>query len=297
MIELVASLTMFVMVMGILYSLLHAATTLWTDANNGQKEIDTAERLLSTLEDDLTQAVTDNGSVTNMLHDTEGASFVCDSEIPAGADSAHIILRFARPASPRINLSGIDEERRLSLDAVFYTYYQYEVYRHVIPMEQQEEGAEPRALSELLEATQRETDFTAICQHLENDPTGEELTSEPGLHTCLARHVTYFSIYGSIPYEALLESLTASLGYTKPEEDRDKDHILLPDSDDYPIIWANTLPDRIDVELTIQKEAEWPRWLSLTNQEDWDARITASALGIRASRRITFMTKGASRLP
>ncbi len=292
MIELVAALAMFVMILGILYSLVNAATNLWATANNGQKEMETAERLLATIEDDLTQAVTDNGSVTNTLTGTEAASFVCTSDFPAGDDSVAIFLRFARPALSRVNLAGMDEERRLSLDAVFYSYYNYAVYRHVIPLEHQEEE-EPKALSERLEEAQRQTDFSAICRNLENDPTGESLQSEPGLHSCMARYVTDIMIIGSIPYTDLEESLQTE----KPEEDRNKGDTLLPDSDDYMTIWANTLPDRIDIRLVIQKADDWVRWRTLTEKADAESILAADALGIQASRRITFTTKGGSRLP
>lgn len=292
MIELVAALAMFVMILGILYSLLNAATNLWATANNGQKEMETAERLLATIEDDLTQAVTDNGSVTNTLTGTEAASFVCTSDFPAGDDSVAIFLRFARPASSRVNLSGMDEERRLSLDAVFYSYCNYAVYRHVIPLEHPEEE-ETKALSELLEEAQRKTDFAAICRNLENDPTGESLQSEPGLHSCMARYVTDIMVVGSIPYTDLEESLHVE----KPDEDRSEGDVLLPDSDDYMTIWANTLPDRIDVSLVIQKADDWVRWRTLTEKGDTESARAADSLGIKASRRITFTTKGGSRLP
>ena len=62
-------------------------------------------------------------------------------------------------------------------------------------------------------------------------------------------------------------------------------------------IWANTLPDRIDIRLVIQKADDWVRWRTLTEKADAESILAADALGIQASRRITFTTKGGSRLP
>ena len=285
MVELVAALSIFVIIIGVLYKMLDSATNMWNSATANVRERETAEAVRDTLADDLQQAVTDSGVRSNEVASVSDASFYLDSNVDAAAaeSQAHLLLRFARPAFSTTP-TAITAGNRLSLDMVCYTFYNYALFRHVFALPQDADGQ--TTLGERMDAS-TPADFTAICRDLQKNPT--DAAYSEGSHICLARRICGINILAAYAKAYLLNTASGS------DDTGESGGILLPVSSRSQAA-ANVLPDRVDASLCILSEEEEPVWLGLQKDSSAEAKKQADALGTRVSRRITFPAQGGSRL-
>lgn len=267
-IELVASLAIFVIIMTILYAILNSATEVWSASSNGRREREQAYRVLRIIGRDLEQAITDHGIPTNKSFRVkeDNASFVMDLSL---TNSKLPFLRFAIPAKR----SNDREDDDLSLDAVFYTYSDESnaIYRTVNPLP----APEGQTLGELLEKEEKQQD---------------------GETTCLMRHVFITRLSGLIHPAALIDAHSDKDPFGIKEEHHGGETIYrLEGTND--VIYANSLPNSVLIELSIIPEDKWEKWKGLIGSKDDQDQKAAQSMEIHASREIRIRTAGASRLP
>lgn len=282
MIELVASLSVFVIIVSILYALTENALDIWSVEKDGQKERARADAAFRILEQDLREAVTDNGVTSNQLSGTAQASFILNgtSITNTTATTWHLLLRFAKPKSERISSSF---RNRAALDAVAYSYYNHSLYRHIVPMEWK---GEMKTLSQRIDETIQAAGLESISEQMEADPA----KVVPG-HTRLLRHVRVVNLYGAIRFSDLVERSDALVLGEKDKGLSEQNNLYSLES--YSEILSQTLPSSVSMELQLISEDEWEEWKRLVVQEP----ARAEALGTYASKKIVLPAAGGSRLP
>ena len=100
-IELIAALALFVIILGSLLTVMNTATSLWSSSRSQNQERATAENLASLVFDDLYEAVTDNGVATNSAAAQLKPTFIMESPPTNTPNKVFIVLGFVRQASPR----------------------------------------------------------------------------------------------------------------------------------------------------------------------------------------------------
>ncbi len=297
-IELVAALSLFVVILGVLMTILNTATDLWSASRNQKKEPTAAFAITDLIADDLYQAVADNSVPNNSTANApEYPSFILETPpINATLNDVVVLLAFARRSSSRVpdpDTAGATDTR-FSLDAVFYTYYLNALFRHVIPLYNDFNDPEPLGtlLHELLDSIRNAGTHDDIIEALQ-DPT--KSSDVKWQYTLLA--------------ERVLPSLNATIpeGFVR-KEDPGFPH-MVEGSDKRPIgnnmklhpiygrLTTDVLPDQIDVALHLFDEQDWAKYELLRDQDTKDARYQIKTLGTLVSRRITLPQAGGSRLP
>ena len=297
-IELVAALSLFVVILGILMTVLNSATEMWSASRSQKKEQTAALAITDLIADDLYQAVADNSVPNNSTANApEYPSFILETPpINATLNDVVVLLAFARRSSSRVpdpDTAGATDTR-FSLDAVFYTYYLNALFRHVIPLYNDFNDPEPLGtlLHELLDSIRNAGTHDDIIEALQ-DPT--KSSDVKWQYTLLA--------------ERVLPSLNATIpeGFVR-KEDPGFPH-MVEGSDKRPIgnnmklhpiygrLTTDVLPDQIDVALHLFDEQDWAKYELLRDQDTKDARYQIKTLGTLVSRRITLPQAGGSRLP
>ena len=265
-IELVASLSLFVVILGILMTILNSATDLWSASRNQKKDLSAALAITDLIADDLYQAVTDLSKVDDLYH-----SFFLDSpnitNIQPNVVTIH--LAFLRPASPRTRIpAGLRSGTRTSLDAVFYTAYSHALFRHVIPVTLDFAQAMTNGVA-------RPHEFLTDASSIVNDPTLHRNLLDP-----------------SSPPPGTTSSLLAErviptfLAHYMDDPD--------PKPDD---VQSDLLPHLLDLSLHLFNVNEWGEYQSILIDTSPAALLKRSHLGTLISRRITLPQAGGSRLP
>jgi type II secretory pathway pseudopilin PulG len=303
-IELVAALSLMVVILGILMTILNSATNLWGSSRNQKKDLTAiATSITDLIADDLYQAVTDNSIPTNSTAEApEYPSFILETPTNAAPNDVVVLLAFARRSSSRVPAPGPSStgNTRLSLDAVFYTYYRYALFRHAIPLYNNLNDPQPLGtlLYELLDSVRDAGTHNNIITVLQ-DPT--QSSNAKWQYSLLAEYAEP-SLNALIPEQFVRKQ---EQGFPNMVEDSDKRPIIddgtmklmLPPI--YNRLTADVLPDQIDVALHIFNEQDWERYISLLQKQlpENEFGFHASNLGTLISRRITLPQAGGSRLP
>lgn len=112
MVELVAALALFVIILGLLLTVLDSATNLWSSARSQQREQLVADTVAGILAADLCEAVTDNGTPTNSTV-VKPTFYLQTPASNAAPGEVTIVPGFVRTASPCTSATGIDASVRL----------------------------------------------------------------------------------------------------------------------------------------------------------------------------------------
>lgn len=286
MIELVSALILFILILGGLTLALNKATTLWSSSNSHQKDQETADLILKFIEDDLQHAVTDNAP--DIDNNEALPTFLVDSE-QANAGEVKIVLQFIRHRS---YISQLSNNKPPALDAVFYTYYDNALFRHVIPLEYKDINNPEhigKLLNELKSTIETPALHTKILDYLTN-PTGSS-PSNGGTFSVLAQNIHQPVVIAGIPEEYATDSANTiyNESFTLNNSIR-----TLPE---YIKLESKVLPEYIFIALRIFNESEWATYQTLMNSAD-EATISIKEprLGQTVSRRISFNTTRGSRL-
>lgn len=289
MIELVAALALFVMIIGILLTVMNTATSLWSSSRSQNREQDSGHKILSLIADDLRQVVTDSGSVSNDTS-THRPTFIIDTPLPdRNEEDLFIVLQFARSASANTRSDAADSNTpRLSLDAVYYTYYKNTLFRHVLPLATSFDGSTP--LGELLDGQRSKIEAKAAHDVLIASMRNPAVTGLPEW-TCvlLAEHIE-LDLLATLP-----EPYARPASHQRIPASQTEGGLRLPP--EYDRLEADTVPDRLDVSLCLYNEEDWATLSRLMNDTSKAADLKKRYLGQLFSKRITFPTRGGSRLP
>lgn len=278
MVELVAALGLFVLILGCLLTVMDTATSLWSSSRSQQTESANAETIAQIIDDDLCEAVTDDGIPTNSASAGITPAFILSSPpTNAAPGDVRIVLGFARHASPRTYVAD-KSATRLSLDAVFYTCYQNALFRHTIPLSYSSYD-KPETLGELLDACRSKVENTSIHEKI--------LTSVQDLNTTVSAAWSYLLLSERAEIE-LLATLPSACVRNAAANGGD---VSLSDFE------ATALPDRIDLAVRCYNAADWADYQGLKNNTTAEAELKKRRLGTVTSKRITFPAKGGSRLP
>jgi type II secretory pathway pseudopilin PulG len=297
-IELVAALSLFVVILGILMTVLNSATEMWSASRSQKKEQTAALAITDLIADDLYQAVADNSVPTNSTANApEYSSFILETP-PANAtlNDVVVLLAFARRSSSRVpdpDTAGATDTR-FSLDAVFYTYYLNALFRHVIPLYNDFTDPQPLGtlLHDLRDSVKKENIHKQIIESLSDATKSSDAKWQ---YTLLA--------------ERVLPSLNATIpeGFVR-QKDQGFPH-MVEGSDKWPIgnnmklhpifdrLTTDVLPDQIDVAFRLFDEQDWAAYWKLEKDSSPADVLKSSYLGTFISRRITLPQAGGSRLP
>jgi len=290
MIELVAALALFIIVLGSLLTILNSATSLWSSSRSQQREQAAAQSLIDLLTDDLQNAVTDSGVPTNNTPTAAKPTFVLDSRTNAPADDVLIMLQFARHAIPHAqgtSPSGIP----VSLDAVFYTFAGNALFRHVIPLSYPT-FAQAEPLGDLLDEQRAKVENGTLHDQILkalSDPAIKP--SADWSYSVLATRIDVLGMLAAIP-EAFVRK---TLFHKTADARQTAAGLSLPPEYDY--LETDVLPDRLDVALRLHSEEDWNTLQRLDGQSTDEADRKRQLLGLKFSKRITFPAQGGSRLP
>ena len=278
MVELVAALALFVLILGSLLTILNTATSLWSSSRSQQQEQTSAENTGESIGADLYEAVTDNGAPTNTADADIKPTFILSTP-PSNTtpNNVVVVLGFARHASPHTYLENKNAVR-ISLDAVFYTYYNNALFRHAIPITYPSFD-NPKPLGDLL---------NALRASVEN----------PSLHDQILKSLSDPSVKPSSigSYLLLAERAEIELVATLPKNWAQKQNagsetVSLGECE------AIALPDRIDLAFRLYSKEDWASYQSLKLDHSAAAMLKKKHLGVLHSKRLTFPSKGGSRLP
>jgi len=286
-IELVAALSLFVVILGILMTVLNSATEMWSASRSQKKEQAAALAITDLIADDLYQAV--------IANTTDYPIFILEP-LPANPEpnKVYTILGFVRHASAHspVPLS----EKRPSIDAVFYTYYNNALLRHVFPIVTSGFDTS-ESIGKLVDGYKNKLTKD------EHDKILKFARNEPG--------ATYPDVW---QWQLLAERADIIIAATLPRtlirmNDPGKYPNALPSAPDpdpdlhlppLPVsrLYSDVLPDQVDIrELRLCDQQDWAAYEPLRDQDTVEARYLKSLLGSLVSRRITLPQAGGSRLP
>jgi len=280
MIELVAALALFVLILGTLLTVMDTVTSLWSSSRSQQTEQTKAENIADIIADDLYEAVTDNGVPTNSASVKIKPTFILSTPPTNSSPSdvtVTVVLGFARHASPRTYSEG-GTANRISLDAVFYTYYKNALFRHAIPLSYISFD-NPETLGDLLDNQ---------LQKIKNAELHDKiLASIQNPATEVPAAWSYLLLAERIETEWV-----ATLPKTYIENASDGSETVSSGE-----IEAFALPDKLAMAVRIYSEADWAAYQSLKNDNSDEAALKKRRLGSFYSKLISFPAKGGSRLP
>ena len=294
-IELVAALSLFVVILGILMTVLNSATDLWSASRSQKRETHIAASIMEQLADDLVQAVTDNAGSTNDLSSVQEHPCFILASPPTNAtpNDVVVLLAFARHGTSRVAApdSPGEGDVRLSLDAVFYTYYRDALFRHVIPL--YNDFNDPQPLGTLLHDLRASAEDTSIHDKIldmQRDPS-----QKPGVdwsYLLLAERVIP-SLQASLADAFLRKTDNA---YQRVADTREiGDGLFVPPV--YDRLTTDVLPDQVDFALHLFDAQDWSAYQEIKQDSSSDAQQKRRHLGVLHSKRITFPAQGGSRLP
>jgi type II secretory pathway pseudopilin PulG len=294
-IELVAALSLFVVILGILMTVLNSATDLWSASRSQKRETHIAASIMEQLADDLVQAVTDNAGSTNDLSSVQEHPCFILASPPTNAtpNDVVVLLAFARHGTSRVAApdSPGEGDVRLSLDAVFYTYYRDALFRHVIPL--YNDFNDPQPLGTLLHDLRASAEDTSIHDKIldmQRDPS-----QKPGVdwsYLLLAERVIP-SLQASLADAFLRKTDNA---YQRVADTREiGDGLFVPPV--YDRLTTDVLPDQVDFALHLFDAQDWSAYQEVKQDSSSDAQQKRRHLGVLHSKRITFPAQGGSRLP
>ncbi len=291
MIELVAALGLFVVILGALLTIMNTATSLWSTSRSQQREQTVGRNILDLLTDDLQNAVTDRATPTNVGSSLLPPSFILDTRTNQPPSGVQIVIQFARHAK-RQTLTPPQPGTPLSLDAVFYTFVDNALFRHAIPLSV--DYADPKPLGKLLSDKRPDVVNKSLHENIlkyVKDPTRNAPPTSSGTYALLAERIDLLDLPATLP-EAFARtpksrlraaaSTSATGLYTPPQ---------------YEYLEADVLPDRIDVALRLHSAEDWATLDRLQNDTSDEADNTRKLLGVFLSKQITFPAQGGSRLP
>lgn len=294
-IELVAALSLFVVILGILMTVLNSATEMWSASRSQKRETHIAASIMEQLADDLVQAVTDNAGSTNDLSSVQEHPCFILASPPTNAtpNDVVVLLAFARHGTSRVAApdSPGEGDVRLSLDAVFYTYYRDALFRHVIPL--YNDFNDPQPLGTLLHDLRASAEDTSIHDKIldmQRDPS-----QKPGVdwsYLLLAERVIP-SLQASLADAFLRKTDNA---YQRVADTREiGDGLFVPPV--YDRLTTDVLPDQVDFALHLFDAQDWSAYQEIKQDSSSDAQQKRRHLGVLHSKRITFPAQGGSRLP
>jgi len=267
-IELVAALSLFVVILGVLMTIMNSATDLWSASRNQKKDLSTALAITDLIADDLYQAVTDISKTNDLYHSFYVFSPAITNTLP-DTDTVSIHLAFLRPASPRTRIpADLNSGTRTSLDAVFYTSYEFALFRHVIPV--------------TIDFSQTVTNGVARAHSFITDASS--IVNNPSLHRDLLDPA-------APPPETTSSLLVERVIPTFLAHYRDDPD---PKPDD---VQSDLPPHYLDLSLHLFDAEDWATYRSIFNDSSDLAELKRSHLGTLVSRRITLPQAGGSRLP
>ena len=291
MIELVSALMLFIFILGALIMALNKATTLWSSTHTHQYSQDKANLILSMMASDLQHAVTDNGLPLESSTQTP-STFYCDSTTNNNA-GVQMLLQFIKH---RTKPSPFDDtpDAAPALDAVFYTFVQDSIFRHVIPLKYSDPN-DPEHIGKLLEDLRPDVDnaslHTEILNYLD-DPLGTAEPNVPWEYSLLSGKVTHPVILAGIPSIYVRDNKSNLV--STPAKDA-----TLQSLPEYNKVETAVLPNYIDISLRIFNDAEWIKYILLFDESIDDQTFARKerSLGSYSSRRISFRTTRGARLP
>ena len=277
MIELVAALSLFVVIFGILITALNTATNLWSNSRAQRRELPTAQHIADIIADDLCQAITDNApDISAGAPLPELPTFILRNAPKDANPASHtVILGLIRPANTRLPVTLSDTP--LSVDAVFYTAYANSLYRTVVPLLAM--PASPLTLGDQLKLA--EADALQVVQ--DYDPLAPLSSFSAAVTTRLAERVI-LDITASIPHD-----LVSDTGNYTAELDPETSTVYIELS-------HCILPDCIDLTLYLFDQNDWNAYLSIINKSSDEDDMTRAHLGTLFSRRIFLPQSRGSRL-
>ena len=287
MIELVASLALFVVIFGILLIALNAATALWQNSHAQRSERPSAENIADLIADDLYQAVVANTNDYPIFSLETPPS-------PTTLTEVYTVLSLVRPASFHTPLPVSDQRR--AIDAIFYTYYGNALFRHVIPIVTSG-FQDPESIGKIMDDYKKgnltpanHDKIIAYLEGLGSAPT--DLTWEWQL---LANRMTIM-LNATIPRSLIRRDNATRYPNVLPSVS-DPDHALLLPPLPVDKLYADVLPDQVDVVLRLFNQQDWDAYEPLRNLDTTTAIYQKNLLGTLLFRRITLPQTGGSRLP
>lgn len=288
MIELVAALALFIIIFGVLLTIMNTATNLWSSSRSQSREQSSGQRILALIDNDLRQIATDSGSVSN---DT-GISFptlIIKTPPPVRSeDDLFIVLQFARHAAANTLDNDENGTPRLSLDAVYYTFYNNTLFRHVIPLSASFDGTTP--LGELLDDQRSKIESKAAHDQLIAAIRNPTPSNSPDWTCTLLAERIELDLLASLP-----EPYARSSSQQRIPASETEGGLRLPP--EYDQLETDTVPDRLDVSLCLYSAEDWAALDRLMDDTSKASELKKRYLGQLFSKRITFPTRGGLRLP
>ena len=287
-IELVAALSLFVVILGILMTVLNSATEMWSASRSQKKEQAAALAITDLIADDLYQAVS--------VGTNDYPIFILEP-LPANPEpnKVYTILGFVRHASAHspVPLS----EKRPSIDAVFYTYYDNALLRHVFAIKIS--TSVPQSIGKLVDEYKNELIEEQHDKILKFARTEDGATYPVDIDwqwQLLAERADII-ITATLPRALIRMDDPGKYPNEFPSEpDPDPDLHLPP----LPVtrLYSDVLPDQVDIrQLRLCDQQDWAAYEPLRDQDTVEARYLKAFLGTLVSRRITLPQAGGSRLP
>ncbi len=268
-IELVAALSLFVVILGVLMTILNSATDLWSASRDQKKEPTAALTITDLVAGDLYQAVTDISETNDLYHSFYLFSPAITNTLSDTDPTVTIHLAFLRPASPHTRIhADLKSGTRTSLDMVFYTSYEFALFRHVIPV--------------TIDFSETVTNGVARAHSFITDASS--IVNNPSLHRDLLDPT-------ASPPETTSSLLVERVIPTFLAHYRDDPD---PQPDD---VQSDLLPHYLDLSLHLFDAEDWATYQSIRNDSSDAAELKRSLLGTLVSRRITLPQAGGSRLP
>ncbi len=289
MIELISALMLFIFILGGLTMALNKATTLWGSSHTRQAEQEKTDLILTMLTDDLRQVVSDNGKVLeqpNQVH----PSFICDGSTNQTTE-VKTLLQFIRLSSNNRSANSASDEPPF-LDAIFYTFYQNMLFRHVVPLRYTKDPPEPIGLllKEEHDLTCTQIIHEDIIKYLD-DPINEPKPTTSGAFSLLATEIVQPIILAGIAAAYVTEDTPSPLFSEK------SDSLSITTPAIYNVFKTTVLPDYIDIQIRIFNKSEWNTYLELFNATPEEFERKEPHLGAFKSKRIFFSTTRGARLP
>jgi len=287
-IELVAALSLFVVILGILMTVLNSATEMWSASRSQKKEQAAALAITDLIADDLYQAVS--------VGTNDYPIFILEP-LPANPEpnKVYTILGFVRHASAHspVPLS----EKRPSIDAVFYTYYDNALLRHVFAIKIS--TSVPQSIGKLVDEYKNELIEEQHDKILKFARTEDGATYPVDIDwqwQLLAERADII-ITATLPRALIRMDDPGKYPNEFPSEpDPDPDLHLPP----LPVtrLYSDVLPDQVDIrQLRLCDKQDWAAYEPLRDKDTDEARYLKAFLGTLVSRRITLPQAGGSRLP
>jgi len=287
-IELVAALSLFVVILGILMTVLNSATEMWSASHSQKKEQTAALAITDLIADDLYQAVS--------VGTNDYPIFILEP-LPANPEpnKVYTILGFVRHASAHspVPLS----EKRPSIDAVFYTYYDNALLRHVFAIKIS--TSVPQSIGKLVDEYKNELIEEQHDKILKFARTEDGATYPVDIDwqwQLLAERADII-ITATLPRALIRMDDPGKYPNEFPSEpDPDPDLHLPP----LPVsrLYSDVLPDQVDIrQLRLCDQQDWAAYEPLRDKDTPKDRYLKAFLGTLVSRRITLPQAGGSRLP